>query len=107
MSEPRSDKEKKNFEDDSVTELYVLHLYIAGATFNSIRAVRNTKAICEQYLKGRYELVVVDIYQQPELAQSDQIIATPTLVKRQPMPLRRLVGDMSDKNQVLLGLGLK
>ena len=106
MSKPHSSKKAEDFKDDSVADLYVLHLYIAGATFNSIRAVRNTKAICDQYLKGRYELVVVDIYQQPALAQTDQIIATPTLVKRQPLPLRLLVGDMSDKNQVLLGLDL-
>ena len=63
---------------------YVLHLYITGATPNSLRAVRNIKEICEQYLKGRYELLIIDIYQQPELAQQEQIIGMPTLVKQAP-----------------------
>jgi circadian clock protein KaiB len=85
---------------------YLLHLYITGATPNSIRAVRNVKEICEQYLKGRYNLVIIDIYQQPKLALQDQIIAAPTLVKKKPYPLRRLIGDMSDRNRVLSGLGL-
>ncbi|MBC6991078.1 circadian clock KaiB family protein [Hymenobacter sp. BT491] len=85
---------------------YVLHLYITGATPNSTRAVRNIKEICEQYLKGRYELLIVDIYQQPNLAQREQIIAAPTLIKRHPLPVRRLVGDLSQREQVLAALQL-
>lgn len=85
---------------------YLLYLYITGATPNSMRAVRNLKAICEQYLKDRYELVIVDIYQQPNLAAQEQIIAAPTLVKKHPLPFRRLIGDMSDKQRVLSGLGI-
>ena len=85
---------------------YVLHLYITGATPNSTRAVRNVKEICETYLKGRYELIIIDIYQQPILAEKDQIIAAPTLVKKQPLPTRRLIGDMSDRERVLSGLGI-
>ena len=85
---------------------YVLHLYITGATPNSTRAVRNVKEICEKYLKGRYELVIIDIYQQPALAKLDQIIAAPTLVKKSPLPIRRLIGDMSDRERVLSGLGI-
>jgi len=85
---------------------YLLHLYITGATPNSLRAVRNLKEICEQYLKDRYELVIVDIYQQPSLAAQEQIIAAPTLVKKQPLPFRRLIGEMSDKQRVLSGLGI-
>ncbi|GAA4386551.1 circadian clock KaiB family protein [Hymenobacter koreensis] len=85
---------------------YVLHLYITGATPNSTRAVRNITDICEQYLKGRYELLVVDIYQQPQLAQQDQIIAAPTLVKKKPGLTRWLVGDLSDRSRVLKVLGV-
>lgn len=85
---------------------YVLHLYITGATPNSTRAVRNIKAICEQHLKSRYELLIIDIYQQPELAKQEQIVAAPTLIKKMPLPARRLIGDLSEHNKVLLALGL-
>lgn len=85
---------------------YVLHLYITGATPNSTRAVRNIKEICELYLKGRYELIIVDIYQQPALAQQEQLIGVPTLVKKQPGLVRRLVGDLSNRERVLVALGL-
>lgn len=85
---------------------YVLHLYIAGATPNSTRAVQNLKSICTQYLAGRHELLIIDIYQQPELASRQQIIASPTLVKLWPLPVRRLVGDLSERNKVLAALGL-
>ncbi|MES2732188.1 MAG: circadian clock KaiB family protein [Bacteroidota bacterium] len=85
---------------------YVLHLYITGASPNSTRAVKNVKEICELHLKNRYELIIIDIYQQPLMAEKEQIIAAPTLVKKFPYPLRRLVGDMSDKKRVLSGLGL-
>lgn len=85
---------------------YVLHLYITGATPNSTRAVRNIKEICELYLKGRHELLIVDIYQQPELAQGEQLIGIPTLIKKRPGLVRRLVGDLSDRARVLTALGL-
>lgn len=85
---------------------YVLHLYITGATPNSTRAVRNIKEICELYLKGRYELIIVDIYQQPALAQQEQLIGIPTLVKKRPGLTRRLVGDLSNRERVLAALGL-
>lgn len=100
------DEKTDGVADDPEGKPYVLHLYIAGVTPNSIRAVKNTREICEQHLQGRYELVVVDIYQQPDLSLADQIIAVPTLVKKHPWPLRRLVGDMSNKQRVLAGLGL-
>jgi circadian clock protein KaiB len=86
---------------------YILRLYITGMTPNSKRAVENVKNICEQYLNGRYELEVIDIYQQPELAQGEQIIAAPTLIKMLPGPLRRLIGDMSNTEKVLVGLDLR
>ena len=85
---------------------YLLHLYITGATPNSTRAVRNIKAICEQYLAGRYELLIIDIYQQPELAQEEDLIGVPTLIKRQPGLVRRLVGDLSNRERVLKALGI-
>ncbi len=86
---------------------YKLRLYITGITPKSTRALTNIKAICEEHLKGRYQLEVVDVYQQPKLARGDQIIALPTLIRRLPHPLRRLVGDLSDTERVLLGLDLK
>jgi len=85
---------------------YSLHLFITGATPNSTRAVRNIKEICELHLKGRYELLIVDIYQQPERAQQEDLIGMPTLVKRRPGLVRRLVGDLSDHERVLKALGL-
>lgn len=86
--------------------MYVLRLYITGATPNSTRAVQNIKTICARYLEGRYELLIVDIYQQPELASQEQIVASPTLVKVLPLPVRRLVGDLSEQDKVLAALGL-
>jgi circadian clock protein KaiB len=86
---------------------YVLRLYITGMTPNSKRAVENIKSICEEHLKGRYELAIIDIFQQPTLAEGEQIIAAPTLIKQLPYPLRRLIGDMSDTEKVLLGLDLR
>jgi circadian clock protein KaiB len=88
------------------TERYVLKLYVTGATPRSLRAVANLKAICEQYLKGRYHLEVVDVYRRPALLRRDQIVAVPTLIKKLPVPLRLLVGDLSRTEQVLQGLGL-
>jgi len=86
---------------------YVLRLYVVGMTPKSTRAITNIKAICEEYLRGRYALEVVDVYQQPRLAQGEQILAIPTLVKKLPLPLRTLVGDLSNTERVLLGLDLR
>ena len=88
-------------------EQYVLRLYIAGTTPASSRSVENLRSICEEHLKGRYELVVVDVFQQPTLAKDEQIIAVPTLIKRLPAPLRRVVGDLTNEHRVLVGLDLK
>jgi circadian clock protein KaiB len=85
---------------------YVLRLYVSGSTLKSALAVENIKRICEQYLKNRYDLKVIDIYQQPNLARDEQIVAVPTLIRRLPSPLRRLVGDMSNLKKVLFGLDL-
>jgi circadian clock protein KaiB len=85
---------------------FLLRLFVTGMTPRSTDAIARTKAICEEYLEGRYELEVIDIYQQPEAAKGEQIIATPTLIKKLPLPLRRLVGDLSDKQRVLVGLNI-
>lgn len=86
---------------------HVLRLYVTGITPRSTRAIANIKAICEEHLKGNYDLEVVDLYQHPVLAAGDQIVAVPTLIKRLPPPLRRLIGDLSDREKVLIGLDIK
>jgi len=86
---------------------YVLRLYVAGITPKSTRAIENIKRICEEVLHGRYELEIIDVYQQPELAETEQIIAAPTLIKKLPLPLRRVIGDLSDKERVVVGLDLR
>jgi circadian clock protein KaiB len=85
---------------------YVFKLYISGATERSQRAVRNIKRLCEQHIPGRYELEVVDLFQEPNLASTDEIAAVPTLVKRLPPPLRRIIGDLSDTKEILIRLEL-
>jgi circadian clock protein KaiB len=85
---------------------YILRLYVTGMTSKSSRAVKNLRAICDEYLEGRYDLEVIDIYQQPILAKGEQIIAAPTLIKKLPLPMRRIIGDMSNRDGVLLGLDL-
>ena len=92
---------------DSKEKKYALRLYVAGATPRSTEAILNIKKICEEHLKGRYELEVIDIYQQPVLAKGEQIIAAPTLVKKLPPPLRRFIGNMADVDRILVGLDLK
>jgi len=86
---------------------YVLRLCVAGATPRSAAAIQNVTALCEKHLKGRYTLDIVDVYQKPILAVDEGVIAAPTLVKKLPLPLRRLIGDMSDEERVLVGLDLK
>ena len=88
-------------------EKYVLRLYVAGLTPRSQTAIKNIKKICEEHLNGRYDLEVIDVYQQPVLAKGEQIIAAPTLIKKLPLPLRRFIGDLSDSERILLGLDLR
>ena len=100
----------KAFEEttaDAAKQKYLLRLYIAGSTPQSNRAVANIKIICEEHLKGQYELDVVDLYEKPYLAAGEQIIAAPTLIKKLPLPLRRIIGDMSNADRVLVGLDLR
>ena len=86
---------------------YILRLYVAGTSPKSVRAIANVKKICEENLQGHYELQVIDLYQQPQLAQGEQILAAPTLIKKLPLPLRRIIGDMSSAERVLVGLDLR
>ena len=85
---------------------YVFRLYITGASPNSSRAITNLKAICENYLKGKYELNIIDVYQHPQIAKTVDIIALPLLVRKMPLPERRLIGDMSDQRKVITSLGI-
>ena len=87
-------------------ERYVLRLFVTGMTARSARAIENLRAICDEYLEGRNELDVVDIHQQPVLTRGEQIIAAPTLIKKLPLPMPRIIGDMSNRDRVLLGLDL-
>jgi circadian clock protein KaiB len=100
----------KAFEDAAKgpgTAKYLLRLYVAGMTPRSIQAVQNVRKICDEHLKGRYDLEVIDIYQQPVLAKGEQIIAAPTLIKKLPLPLRRFIGSMADEERILVGLDLR
>ncbi len=86
---------------------YILKLYVAGQSPKSVNAIVNIKKICEENLQGHYELDVIDLYQQPQLAQGEQIIAVPTLIRKLPPPLRRIIGDMSNTERVLVGLDIR
>lgn len=92
--------------DEPPAEKYILKLYVTGMTTRSARAIENLSTFCEKHLAGHYELQVIDVYQQPELARTEQIVAVPTLIKKLPLPLRRLIGDMSDEERVLVGLNI-
>lgn len=93
-------------DDDEVDNHFELNLYIAGASTNSIRAVANLREICEKYIKERYTLRVIDVHQEKSLASQQQLVALPMLIKSRPYPERRLIGDMSDTQKVLKGLGI-
>ncbi|HEX6790342.1 MAG TPA: circadian clock KaiB family protein [Candidatus Krumholzibacteria bacterium] len=86
---------------------YVLRLYVAGLTARSATAIRNVREICETHLHDRYDLEVIDLHDHPTLAREQQVIAAPTLIKELPAPLRRLIGDMTDRERVLVGLNLR
>lgn len=87
-------------------EFYVLYLYVAGKNTNSRWAINELQEVCKKYLAGRHEIRVIDIYEHPELAESDRIVVTPTLIKKLPPPLRKLLGDLSDRDSLLLGLDI-
>lgn len=87
-------------------EPYRLHLYVAGNTERSLRAVRNIRRLCDERLHGNYSLEVFDLYQEPQLAADVQVLAAPTLIKLLPLPVRRLVGDLANRDKVVAALGL-
>jgi circadian clock protein KaiB len=89
------------------TKKYELRLYIAGNTTKSITALKNLKRYCEEHLQGQYEIEVIDLLKNPQLAEGDQILAVPTLVKKVPEPVRRIIGDLSNEERVLVGLDLR
>lgn len=103
MKQDDADLETAGGDEDD----YVLRLFVTGSTPKSIRAITNLRAICEEHLEGHFDLEVIDLYQQPELAAGNHIVAAPTLIKKLPAPLRRIIGDMSDTERVLIGLDLK
>ena len=92
---------------DGEAGTYHLRLYVAGQTTKSLAAVANLKRVCEQHLAGRYEIEVIDLLQNPKLAAGDQILAIPTLVRRLPAPLKRIIGDLSNAEKVLVGLDIR
>ena len=91
--------------DEPGQAIYVLRLYVTGTTPKSTRAIHNLTQWCQEHLAGRYDLEVIDIYQQPALAQAEDIIAVPTLLKKQPLPVQRLLGDLSNAQQLVASLG--
>jgi circadian clock protein KaiB len=92
---------------DESSQKYLLKLYVTGASPRTQLAIQNLKQICEQELSSKYELEIIDVLEKPELAEDAKILATPTLIKQLPPPLRRVIGDLSDKEKVLLGLELR
>ena len=100
-------EESNEGKTDKDIETYILKLYVAGQTPNSLAAFKNLKIICEKYLAGRYSIEIVDLIKNPKLAKGDQIIAVPTLVRQLPEPLRKIIGDLSNTERVLVGLDIK
>jgi circadian clock protein KaiB len=103
----KQEHSEKAKEDSNLNVEYVLRLFITGATPNSVRAITNIKQICEDHLEGRYSLEIIDVYQQLAIAEKEQLVALPLLIKKSPSPERRMIGDLSDTEKVLKGLGLK
>lgn len=90
-----------------VTQQWELRLYIAGQTPRSVTALKNIKKYCEEHLAGQYSIEVIDLLKQPQLAEGDQIFAIPTLVRKIPVPIRKIIGDLSNKEKVLVGLDIR
>jgi circadian clock protein KaiB len=107
MSAESARRSRKPRTTRATAEFFDLRLYVAGQTPRSIAAVANLKRICEQHLEGRYRIEVIDLLERPQLARGDQILALPTLVRKLPVPIRKLVGDLSDTERVLVGLDVR
>jgi circadian clock protein KaiB len=110
MKETQTNATTKDFEDALASvpkqQYYHLVLFVSGSTPNSRRAIQNIKQLCEERLKGRYSIEVIDAYLHPDQLKPEQIVVTPTLIKKLPSPIRRIVGDLSDKERVLIGLDI-
>jgi circadian clock protein KaiB len=109
MEDNSTDNDAKRYEPaatETQTGTYVFQLYVSGMTPKSLRAIENIKALCEEYLKGRYGLQIIDVYQDPDQTRDAGIVAVPTLIKKLPPPLRRFIGDLADKNHILVKLKL-
>jgi circadian clock protein KaiB len=102
-----SQKKKEASVQEDETDRYQLRLYVAGQTAKSIKAFRNLKLLCDSHLAGRYDIEVVDLLENPQLGAGDQILAIPTLVRRLPEPLKRIIGDLSNTERVLVGLDIR
>jgi circadian clock protein KaiB len=98
---------EQNAEAGLETEAWELRLYVAGQTPNSIKAFANLKRLCEEHLQGQYQIEVIDLLENPQLARGDQILAVPTLVRKLPPPMRKIIGDLSNTERVLVGLDLR
>ena len=105
-NDERGEIEKNDQNNVDEGARYVLRLFVTGASSNSLRAISNLKRICENHIQGNYSLEIIDVYQQKNIAEIEQLIALPLLIKTLPLPARRLIGDMSDTDKVLRGLGL-
>jgi circadian clock protein KaiB len=103
----KKDSLKETQKSSAPSEIWELRLYVAGQTPNSIRAFANLKRICEEHLKGKYTLEVVDLLKTPQLAAGDQILAIPTLVRKLPEPIKKIIGDLSNTERVLVGLDIR
>lgn len=103
QNKPMSDETS---EHQTLAPEYELRLFVTGASPNSTRAISNLKNLCETYMSGNYSLEIIDVYQEDELKESDEIVALPMLIRKKPLPERRMIGDMSDRKKVLRGLGI-
>lgn len=104
MNQKNNDEE--GYDWDQENRQYILRLFVTGASVNSQRAVVNLKDICEKYIKDDYSLEIIDVYQQKQIAEREQLLALPLLIKSYPLPEKRMIGDMSDTEKVLKGLGI-
>ena len=107
MSTPRKTPARARRISRTSADFFELRLYVAGQTARSLAALANLKQICEEHLQGRYRITVIDLAKHPQLASGDQILAVPTLVRKLPKPIRKLIGDLSDRERALVGLDLR
>jgi len=107
MAESKEESEPAHQDPEQDDGYFILKLYVAGQTPKSLTAFANLKRICEEHMKSRYRIVVVDLLKNPQLAKGDQILAIPTLVRKLPEPVRKIIGDLSNTERVLVGLDLK